>query len=72
MIARALHRGFAVIGARIKINGNDVLIVAGLGAFGVGAWALFPPVALMVIGVFVTLIGIVGARQEPRKPRRGR
>ena len=72
MIARALHRGFAAIGDRIKINGNDVLVVMGLLAFGIGAWSLFPPVALMVIGGFVTFIGVVGDRQESRKPRRGR
>ena len=67
MIGRALHRGFAAVGERI--NGNDVLIVAGLVAFGVGAWSLFPPVALMAIGGFVAIIGIIGARQE-RRPRR--
>ncbi len=70
MIARTLHRGFAAIGE--WINGNDVLIVGGLLAFGIGAWSLFPPIALMVIGGFVTLVGIIGARQERRKPRRGR
>ena len=70
MIGRALHRGFAAIGQRI--NGNDVLIVAGLIAFGMGAWSLFPPVALMAIGGFATIVGVIGARQESRKPRRGR
>lgn len=45
----------------------DFVIGVGLGALGVGLWLQFgPPVALMVIGGAVALLGIVGAYNKAR------
>lgn len=70
---RAVAYAFRAIGSCVTeiVSVNDVLIVAGLLAFGWGAWVVAPPLAAMAVGAFVAWVGIQGARRESHRRKRG-
>jgi len=40
---------------------DDILILSGLILLGVGLWLLHPPLALIILGAILLLIGLVAA-----------
>lgn len=46
------------------IDGNDVLVVVGLGMVGAGLWMVSVPLALCVVGTVLLIGGLVGAWQK--------
>lgn len=44
-----------------RIDASDVLIVMGLLLLGAGLWWLSPPLALIIVGTVLLLVGLVGA-----------
>ncbi len=44
-----------------RIDGNDVLIVSGLGLLGYGLYLIWPPLMPLVTGGLLLFIGLLGA-----------
>lgn len=42
----------------------DVLALIGTGLIGVGAWWIYPPAALMIVGAILLTLSIFGARRN--------
>jgi hypothetical protein len=44
-----------------RIDGNDVLIVTGLGSLGYGLYLIWPPLTPIILGALLLIIGLTGA-----------
>ncbi len=44
-----------------RIDGSDVMIIAGFGVMGYGLYLIYPPLTPLVIGIIMLLIGLWGA-----------
>lgn len=47
----------------IRPDLSDLLILLGVGCAGAGLWMVYPPAALVAVGIFLTALGVAGARR---------
>ena len=69
MKKRLVLTGKAAFKALAEITIHDVLVVVGIGCLGIGLWWIYPPAALITIGVLLIAAGMnpwfTGAKYEP-------
>jgi len=53
-----------ILGAAVDMD--DVLVLVGLGLLGYGIWMIYPPAALIAIGLVSCSLGVMGSRMRRR------
>ena len=47
---------------------NDVVVILGVGCLAGGLWMVYPPAALIGIGLALVGLGVLGAWQKAKNP----